>query len=226
MSIQRKVLGAAATLALLGGISTAGSTSARAAAPQCGQGCIEVFSPRFGSPTQPNFIESVRHGVAQVGQPAILAGANSTNAAGDFLPLRPGTGLVSDFFAAGMVSAAVDSHYGSLPAVQLEYAPFGKATGLCSAVAKTAFDNEGLSLQPCTVPGTAGVDHRSRGGPSLGGGILRHHQRLHHGLLPPVLHDLPAQAAGPHPPRPSAACHRRHRAPHPALGRVTLGPVN
>ncbi len=40
------------------------------------------------------------------------------------------------------------------PPVQVEYAPFGQATGLCAAVATTAYQNEGLSLQPCSTPGT------------------------------------------------------------------------
>jgi len=38
--------------------------------------------------------------------------------------------------------------------VQLEYAPYGHATGLCTAVAVTAYQDEGLSLQPCRTPGT------------------------------------------------------------------------
>jgi hypothetical protein len=32
---------------------------------------------------------------------------------------------VSDFYTEGMVSAAVNAHYGSEPAVQVEYAPYG-----------------------------------------------------------------------------------------------------
>ena len=53
-----------------------------------------------------------------------------------------------------MVSAAVNAHYSSEFAVQIEYAPYGQPTGLCSAVATTAYQNEGLSLQPCSTPGT------------------------------------------------------------------------
>ena len=60
---------------------------------------------------------------------------------------------MSDFYAAGMVSAEANSHYGSLMAVQQEYAPFGIGTDLCVGLAKVA-QNEGLTLQPCDVPGT------------------------------------------------------------------------
>jgi hypothetical protein len=155
MSVKSKVLAAAAaTLTVVGGASAAGTLSANAATPQCGPRCIEIFSPRFGTPAQPNFIESVRHGVARVGQPIILGRASSSDPAGDLTPIVLGSGTVSAFFGAGMVSAAVNSHYGSLHAVQLEYTPSGKATGLCSAVAQPAFENEALSLQPCTTPGT------------------------------------------------------------------------
>ena len=61
---------------------------------------------------------------------------------------------MSDLYAMGMVPAAVNAHYGGEHAVQLEYAPYGRPTGLCTAVATTAYQNEGLSLQPCSTPGT------------------------------------------------------------------------
>ena len=47
----------------------------------------------------------------------------------------------------------MNAHFGSEPAVQIEYAPYGHPTGLCTAVATTAYQNEGLSLQPCSTPG-------------------------------------------------------------------------
>ena len=150
MSIKRKALSVAATLTVIGGITATGTISATAATTQCGAKCIEVFSPRFG----PGFVESVRHGVAQVGQPTILGPASSSNPAGDLMAITFGAGLVSDFYAAGMVSAGVNLHFGNLHAVQLEYAPSGQGTGLCTAVAETAFENEALSLQPCSTPGT------------------------------------------------------------------------
>ena len=147
MSIKRKVLAAAATLTVAGGLSTVGTLPATAATPQCGPHCIQVFSAKF-----PNFVETVFQGVAAVGQPTIVAPPSSSDPAGDLIVPRAGT--VSDFFAAGLVSAAVNQHYGSERAVQIEYAPLGKPTGLCSALATTAYQNEGLTLQPCSTPGT------------------------------------------------------------------------
>jgi hypothetical protein len=149
MSLKRKALSVAAALTVIGGITSTGMVSASAATPQCGAKCIEVFSPRFG----PGFIESVRHGVAEVGQPTLLGLASSSNPAGDLMAITFGAGLVSDFYAAGMVSAGVNLNFGNLHAVQLEYAPSGQPTGLCTGVAEAAFENEALSLQPCSTPG-------------------------------------------------------------------------
>ena len=67
-------------------------------------------------------------------------------------------GTVADFFAAGLVSAAVNLHFGggakgfpNLNAFEIEYAPFGVDSGLCVGVAATATQGEGVTLQPCGV---------------------------------------------------------------------------
>src|SRR5512135_368383 len=111
MSITSKVLAAAATLAVAGGLSTAGTLPASAATPQCGPHCIQIFSAKFGTNANPGFVETVFHGVAQAGQPTILARPSNSNPAGDLIATAPGTGHVSDFFAARLVSAAVNQHY-------------------------------------------------------------------------------------------------------------------
>jgi hypothetical protein len=152
MSIKTKVLAAAATLTVAGGLSTAATMPATAATTQCGSACVQIFSKMFGTYTNPGFIESVFRGIPAAGQPTILHRASSSDPAGDFIV--PQSGPVSMFYAEGMVSAAVNAHYGSEHAVQVEYAPYGQATGLCAAVATTAYQNEGLSLQPCSTPGT------------------------------------------------------------------------
>jgi hypothetical protein len=152
MSIKAKVLAAAATLTITGALSTAGTLPASAATPQCGQACIQIFSAKFGTYANPGFIETVFLGIPAAGVPTIVHRASNSDPAGDFI--IPQAGPVSTFYADGMVSAAVNAHYGSETAVQVEYAPHGKATGLCAAVATTAYQNEGLSLQPCSTPGT------------------------------------------------------------------------
>lgn len=151
MSCKSKVLITAATLTMVGGLSSAVTPSASAATPECGQSCISVFSRELGTYSQPNVVETVLDGVARVGQPVILSPASSSDPSQDFFD---GLQLVSDFYAAGMVSAEVNSHYGTLLATQIEYAPFGEGSDLCVGLATIAFQNEGLTLRPCTVPGT------------------------------------------------------------------------
>ena len=152
MSIKTKVLAAAATLTVAAGLSTAGTLPASAATTQCGSACVQIFSAKFGTYANPGFIESVFLGIPVAGVPTIVHRARSSDPTGDFIVSRGG--LVSTFYADGMVSAAVNAHYGRETAVQVEYAPYGNPTGLCAAVATTAYQNEGLSLQPCSTPGT------------------------------------------------------------------------
>jgi hypothetical protein len=151
MSFKSKVLITATTLTMVGGLNAAAVLPATAATPECGDGCISIFSRELGTYTQPNVVETALEGVARVGQPVILKQASSSDPSQDFFF---GLQTVSDFYAAGMVSAAVNSQYGSLFATQIEYAPLGDDSDLCVGLATVAFQNEGLTLQPCTVPAT------------------------------------------------------------------------
>jgi hypothetical protein len=155
LSTRRKVLAAAAVSAVVGGTGVAAVAPAEAATPECGEGCISVFSSELGTYADVGSVEAVLGGgAARVGQPVGLKAVSGTDPAEDF---RPGTatggGTVSDFYADGMVSAEANSHYGDLDAVQQEYAPSGVETGLCVGVARVA-QGEDLTLQPCDVPGT------------------------------------------------------------------------
>lgn len=147
MSSKRNVLALAAMAA---SVITVGTLSASAATPECGERCLSIFSRELGTYDRPNVVEAVLDGVARVGQPVILKKANSSDPSQDLVgDLRQ----VSDWYTAGMVSAAVNSRYGSLFAAQIEYAPFGAETELCVGLAQTAFQGQGLTLQPCTAPG-------------------------------------------------------------------------
>src|SRR5215208_1355313 len=140
LSIKRKLLAAVATLAIVGGVSAAATAAASAATPECTAAatvCISVFSSELGTYEEPNFVEAVLGGGgANVGQPVGLKQANRFDPSEDILPVAPRPGAtVSDFYAAGMVSAEANRHYGSLPAVQQRYAPFKIATDLCVGLA-------------------------------------------------------------------------------------------
>src|ERR1051326_1096875 len=157
MSIKSKLLAGAAALALVGGVGTVGAMTAAAATPSCGQNCIDIFSRAFGTHRTPQFVMDVLRQGAKVGQPIILFRTSNTDPAEDFVPSIQGT--TADFYAAGLVSAAVALHYGCIPggnfphcgltgvddpAIELEYAPFGVDSALCVGVAATATQGEGV----------------------------------------------------------------------------------
>jgi len=158
MSFKSKVLAAAVTVTVVGGVGTVGMLSASAATPSCGNNCIDIFSRQFGTHRTPNFVMDVFQQGAKVGQPIILFRTSNSDPAEDFtLSFQ---GLVSDFFAAGLVSSAVNLHFGGGsvgavddPAFELEYSPFGVGSGLCVGTATTAIQGEGVTLQPCGVSG-------------------------------------------------------------------------
>jgi hypothetical protein len=164
MSIKSKVLAGAATLALIGGVGTAGALTATAATPSAGPNAIDIFSRAFGTHRTPNYVMDVWRQGAKTGQPIILFRTSNTDPAEDFAPSVQGT--TADFYAAGLVSSAVALHYGCIaggnfpncgingvddPAWEFEYAPFGVDSGLCVGVAATATAKEGVTLQPCGV---------------------------------------------------------------------------
>jgi hypothetical protein len=154
MSTSRKLFGLAAVLTAVSCIAAASSLQARAATPLCGAHCVSIFSKELGSYAAPGVVESVLGGQATVGAPSVLEPASASASSEDWMPL---SGLVSDFYAEGLVSAEVNSHYGSERATQLEYAPFGIGTGLCTGLATVAYQNEGLTLVPCNSARTVWI---------------------------------------------------------------------
>jgi hypothetical protein len=162
MSIKSKVFAAAATLTLIGGVGAVGASAAHAATPSAGPSAIDIFSRDFGTHAHPNFtLDTLRQG-EKVGQPQILFRTANFDPALDYTISYQG--LVSDFFTAGLVSAAVDLHYGgagTLPngttkfpddaAFEVQYDPYGVDSGLCAGVAATAVAGEKVTLQPCGV---------------------------------------------------------------------------
>lgn len=163
MSYKSKLLAAASVLTLAGTAALAGTGAATAATPSCGNTihCLDLFSRKFGTHRTPSYVMDVYRGGARVGQKIILFQGSNADAAEDFVVSYQG--LVSDFYGAGLVSSAVELHYGGglflptppsnsfpdEPAFEVEYAPDGAETGLCVGVASTANQNEGVTLQGC-----------------------------------------------------------------------------
>ena len=144
MSIKSKVLAAAATLTMVGGVGAAGvlatASTANAATPSCGITCVDLFSKQFGHHFAPNYLLDVFQQHIRIGQPIILYRSSNNDIAEDFRLEFQGT--VADFYAAGMVSAAFALHYGCTAGTSafpdcfgLTTVPlggFGTSTGICT----------------------------------------------------------------------------------------------
>jgi len=65
MAIKSKVLAAAAVLTLAGGLSAMGTVAASAATPQCGGGCVEVYSAKYAAATSLGWVETVFLGISR-----------------------------------------------------------------------------------------------------------------------------------------------------------------
>ena len=147
MSIKSKILAAAATLTLVGGLGVTGELAANAATPSCGNHCIDIFSNEFGTHHSPNFVLDVLRQGARVGQPIILYRTSNSDPAEDFTVSYQGT--VADFYAAKLVSASLDLHYSHLYAFEFQYSPNGVNSGLCMGVGSTAANATPVALEPC-----------------------------------------------------------------------------
>jgi len=169
MSVKSKVFAAAATLTLLGGAGVAAAATAgaaNAASPSCGSTCIDVFSHQFGTFADPQFVmDAYKRGDA-VGTEVILFRTSNADPAEDFTVSQEG--LLSEFYAANLVSAGVALQFGCTAGVfgvcdgqgqgnywayEFMYSPYGVQTGLCTGVAATATAGEKVTLQPCGVSG-------------------------------------------------------------------------
>ena len=153
MSIKSKVLAAAATLTMVGGVGAVGALSAgtaSAATPSCGSSCINVFAKQFGTHHSPNFTVDVLRQGERAGQPIILFRTANYDPALDWTVAFQGT--VADFYAAKLVVPGSEPPATPpFPAFENEYAPYGVDSGLCLGVATTAVQGEGVTLQPCGV---------------------------------------------------------------------------
>ena len=157
MSIKSKVLAAAATLTLVGGVGVAGVMTAGTAAagtPSCGPSCINLFNKDFapanltgGASSGPSSPVDVFRQGERTGQPIILFRSSNSDPAMDWSASFQGT--VNELVPLGLASPLTALHYGDDFAFENAYTPFGVFSGLCLGVAATAFQNEGVTLQPC-----------------------------------------------------------------------------
>jgi hypothetical protein len=128
MSVKAKIAAGAATMVMVGGgLGMAGTLTASAATPSCGDSCISLYTQKFGT----HYYVDVYQQRAAAGQESILFQASNSDPALDFTYVDEGT--VHDLYAHGtkIVTAAVAHTYGSDTAFQLEYSPYGRNSGFC-----------------------------------------------------------------------------------------------
>lgn len=162
MRLKSKALAAGAITAL--SLAVAAGTAAQAATPSCGSSCVNIYPKQFETfnTNHPNYVLDVFRQGEKIGQPIILWHASNHDPAEDFT--YSFQGVVSDFFAAGLLGSAVNIHYGcgfnpatgtcanrnpDDPAYELEYSPFGVDSGLCVGTGSVAAAGTLVSLQPC-----------------------------------------------------------------------------
>jgi hypothetical protein len=168
MSIKIKLLAAATTLTLFGGVAAAAALPAAAATPHCGRRCIDFFSRQAGTYRHPGIVLDVLGQGKKAGQPIGGFRASRHDAGEDFvISFR---GKVSELYSAGLATQWLALRYGGLGcqmyrpasrkclryypdvyAYEIEYAPLGVDSGLCMGTAAAARDGTPVSLQPCGV---------------------------------------------------------------------------
>jgi hypothetical protein len=133
-----------AAAAVMGGGLWLAVPAASAASQDCGPGCATLFNQKFGSVD----VMAVWGGTEAIGQAVILSAA-APSTTEDWAISDDGS--VSDFFAAGLINATLDEHYGTDEAFEVQYGPGGIGSGLCLGIASGPSQSTPVTLQPCGV---------------------------------------------------------------------------
>jgi len=154
-----------ATVALAGSAIAAAAAmpAATAASPQCGSSCTAISDQAAGH----GYVTSVAVSGRNLRKPVttiVLAGAGP-NTSEDFF--RQYEGTVAQFYAAGLVSAAMDQTWPTDSVYEYQYAPGGRDSSECIAVPSTAAAGTVLTLGPCGS--TAAVVWVALSAASIGG---------------------------------------------------------
>lgn len=144
MSVKSKIVIPAAALALWGGVSVAGSPTAKAATTACGTACTNLYNADLSD----NFVLDAVNQVAGVGQPVDLFAAGNLQGEDFEVTFQ---GRVSDFVAAGLMDPKMGTLYGNLSVYEIEWTPGGQASGFCPGVQGAPGTGTPVTLQPCGV---------------------------------------------------------------------------
>ncbi len=148
MSFKAKIAAGVATFAVVGGsLATVGAMSASAATPSCGKKCIELYTQKYGKKYQ---LDSSGTSSA-TGNKIILFQAANSDRALDFTYSIQGT--VNQIAKADpkLVPAGLKVNYGSDPAFELEYSPWGVNSNQCVGTwpGENVQNGYKVRLEPC-----------------------------------------------------------------------------
>jgi hypothetical protein len=150
MSITRKIVMTAAALTLGTGIGAAGTLTANAATADCGRGCVDLYSPAFGTAPPPTYVLDLPSHPFQTVPYLTLARGSGANPAEDFALSDDGT--VHDFVLAGLIAPGMDTKaFTGLEVFEIQYGPKGTPSGNCVGVAAAPGAGTALTLRPCGV---------------------------------------------------------------------------
>jgi hypothetical protein len=127
MSVKAKLTAGAATFVMVGGgLGMAGTLTASAATPACGNHCISLYTQKYGT----HYFVDVYQQRAAAGQESILFQASNSDPALDFTYAYEGT-VNSFYHHYQLVSAAFAHTYGGDPAFEFQYSPYGVNSNFC-----------------------------------------------------------------------------------------------
>jgi Peptidase A4 family len=145
MSRKRRAFAGLAGLMLAGGACLGGiaaAPAAVAASPACGASCVSLYNQQFGG----GAVSTVSGGTAATGR-AVILGAAASSTTEDWSASFQG--VVSDFYAAGLMNATLDAHYGPDPVYEFQYKPGGISSGECLGIASGPGPGTAVTLQSC-----------------------------------------------------------------------------
>jgi hypothetical protein len=145
VSRKRKTVVGLAALALAGGVCLGGIAAAPvavAASPACGTSCVSLYNQLYGGVA----VSKVPGGTAATGQAVTLAAAASSTTEDWSASFQ---GVVSDFYAAGLMNKILDVNYGPDPVYEFQYEPGGINSGECLGIASGPGQGTQVTLQPC-----------------------------------------------------------------------------
>jgi hypothetical protein len=145
--VGSRVTAGLAALALAGGALAAAGPAASAATTACGAGCLALASQAFG-PSDVSAVYYPRFARPGEGQSVVLSSVGDLSTE-DWRLTAEGT--VAQFYALGIVGAAVGQTWPSYETYEYRYTPNGKDSNTCLGARATAANGTAVILQPCGI---------------------------------------------------------------------------